>query len=425
MEKYQKIRKIGEGGYCILYEVLSSDDKKYALKELIDNTEENKRRFKREISLVSKIRHENIIQIISANTESEPYSFIMPLADGNLRDFLKVHRGNTHLELFYEILSGLKAAHDNGIIHRDLKPENILLFERGNDQYQVVISDFGLGVLIERKTTILTASSASLGTFFYCSPEQIRNARDVDKLTDIYSLGVILYDILSDDDIPTMMDFEKVPKKFVHIIKKCMQHNKALRYQSVDEIISELKFIEATDFDSPAQRLDWTKSKVFDGRSVSHEDVKEILGSYIKSTEDRQLYLEYLPFTHEIILKMMLDRFPQEFETVFNAYDNHINSGVSFEYCDTIARFYYKIFGLTNLNSIKSIIVRRLPELGSNNNRFFVGEIVGDIISELKDPDLIYEAYTLFKENPQIVNFCKTYFCKKSIPTLLREFCNN
>jgi serine/threonine protein kinase len=424
MEKYKKIRQIGAGGFCVLYEVQSSENKKFALKELIDNSEENKRRFKREISLVSRIRHENIISIISENTDSEPYSFTMPLASGNLREYLRAHRENSHIELFYEILHGLKVAHDNGIIHRDLKPENILLFEKENNRYQVVISDFGLGVLINRETTILTSSFVSLGTPFYCSPEQIRNARDVDKLTDIYSLGVILYDIFSNEDIPTM-DFDKIPEKYHHIIKKCTYPNKSLRYQSVDEIITDLDFIQEASFEKPSDILEGTQKRTFDGRPLTQENVKQILDTYINSIGISEIFRVYLPVTYDPILESMINSFPSEFETVFKAYDTILDEGVSFDYSDVVATFYKKVFSFSKSIEIKSIIIQRLPVLGRNNNRFYVGEVFADILSELTDPGLINEVYTLFKNDPSVANFCKEYFCKKSVPKVFREFCND
>jgi eukaryotic-like serine/threonine-protein kinase len=422
VETYKKIGEIGRGGFSVLFEVLSRGNKKFAMKELTDNSEEGKRRFKREISLISRISHQNIISIIDKNVESEPFNFIMPLADCNLRQFLRVHRRNSNVWIFLEILNGIKVAHDNDIIHRDLKPENILLFDKGNNQYRVVISDFGLGVLVNRETTVLTAASVALGTFSYCSPEQMRNARDVDKLTDIYSLGMLFYNILSTDET-SVMNLEEIPEKYRFVINKCLAQDKANRYQSVDALISDLILLQSASFSRPSDDVEWTSSSAFDGRTLTQQDIQKILITYINSIKDNSLYFDYLPKTHDQILSKMINLCPHEFETVFTAYDGFIDEGTSFDYCDTIASFYLNVFRLSNRTRIKSIIVQRLPRLGCDYNRYYVGEVVGTILSEVKDQEIITEFYNLFENNPTIANFCSSYFCGKSIPTILRKFC--
>lgn len=422
METYKKIREIGRGGFSVIFEVLSKENEKFAMKELTDNTDDGKRRFIREISLISRISNQNIISIIDKNVESEPFTFIMPLADCNLRQFLKLHRSNSNVWIFQEILNGLKVAHDKDIIHRDLKPENILLFDQGNNQYRVVISDFGLGVLVNRETTVLTASSITLGTFSYCSPEQIRNARDVDKLTDIYSLGMLLYDIVSIEENPVML-LKNIPDKYRFIISKCLEQDKNNRYHSVDDLISELRLIQNASFNRPSDEVKWTSLSVFDGRTLTQEEIKKILITYIQSNRDKSLYFDYLPITHDQILIKMINLYPHEFQTVFTIFDEFIDDGTSFEYCDIIATFYLNVFRFTNMTRIKSIIVQRLPRLGFDNNRYYVGEVVGIILSEVKDPEIITEFYNLFENNPSIASFCSSYFCDKSIPTLLRKFC--
>jgi eukaryotic-like serine/threonine-protein kinase len=420
---YREIKKIGSGGFSNVFEIYNViEGQTLAKKVLISSLIEDQKRFQREIRIMGSISHKNIMPILSSSIEREPYSYIMPLANGNLRDYIKINPEKDSMWIFNEILNGIKTAHDQNIIHRDLKPENILYIENGTQRPAIYITDFGLGLFLERDTTVITSTNIAMGTFMYCSPEQLHNSKDVDHLTDIYALGLIFYEILTRLPLP-IANIEAVPPKYRHIIQKAIQPQKNKRYQSINELIMELDFIENVNCENPSQSVNIIVEKIRMSGRISIGDIKPLMDIFILSTKDKTLYQQILPNLPEPILNSMIVDCSTEFETILTNYDNYLDEFLEFDYCDVVARFYNFIFNVSNSDRIKSLIIIRLPKLGYFHNRYYVGEIFGEILSKLDDYSLITEVYNLLQENPGIANFCQQYFCNKDIPSIFYEFC--
>ena len=274
-----------------------------------------------------------------------------------------------------------------------------------------------------RDSTVITKTDAYIGTSNYRSPEQLQNPKKVDHLTDIYTLGLIFFEILSGEPLP-IINYNAVPVEYIHIIKKAIQADKTLRYQSVDEFLSDIESIENRSYLRSSELIE-EKLILIPKSDYSPELIREILHYFIHSPNDQALYIDIFPYIDEIILNIMIQKFPSEFETVFSLYDEHISGGLGFSYCDTVGRFYLQVFDKSESTKIKSIIIQRLPRLGYLHNRYSVGERYGSLIESLKDPGLITEVYSIFKNNPYLVEFCKPFFCDKQIPIKLQEFCQN
>ncbi len=422
MEEYTTVGEIGRGGQAVVYEVKDNHGMRYAKKILTSDSESAIRRFEREIRLSLKISHKNIVPILSSDTSNDMNSYIMPLADGNLREYLNERSGEVELWVFKEILDGVKAVHDGGTIHRDLNPNNILLFAKEGENLYVAITDFGLGVLSERDSTTLT-STHGMGTYGYCSPEQLRNAKDVDWRTDIYSLGVILSNILTGSSFGTV-EIGEIPEKYRHIVKRSCDPDRAKRYQSVDELLEAIGSIENGAYDRPKdtiqREVELTKRKF----QYLLEGTKNIVNIYIQNLSDQSLYKDNLPDTEFIILKTMIDKYPSEFETIFSKYDEYASksSPYDYDYFDTIADLYENVFNLADSDGIKSIIIHRLPIMGNSSGQWHVGKVFARILSKLDDPGLIDEVYDLFKKNTGAASFCMGYCDEISLPSKLNEF---
>jgi serine/threonine protein kinase len=195
---YQIVAPLGEGGMAAVYKAYQPAMERFvAIKVLprhMSASEEFVARFRREAKLVAQLQHPHILPVFDYG-ESEGYPYIvMPfILSGTLADIL--HKQRTSLAEARRIISqigdALSYAHARGMVHRDIKPSNILIDERGN----CLLTDFGLARMTEAGEK-LTASGATMGTPAYMSPEQGRGA-GVDPRSDIYSLGIILYEMLT------------------------------------------------------------------------------------------------------------------------------------------------------------------------------------------------------------------------------------
>lgn len=200
---YKILEKLGEGGMGEVYKAQDTKlDRFVALKFLpskLTATEDEKSRFIQEAKTASAMNHPNVCTIYSIeeyeNKENEKQLFIaMEFVDGKtLSDKKKTLSDKQKLEISAQVAEGLAAAHDKGIVHRDIKPDNIMIRKDGIVQ----IMDFGLAKLYSSgNVSRLTKAGTTLGTMGYMSPEQIQG-QDVDHRTDIFSLGVVIYELFA------------------------------------------------------------------------------------------------------------------------------------------------------------------------------------------------------------------------------------
>lgn len=244
----ERIKEIGRGSFGKVEEILvynrsKTNSIKYARKifsphpaiptEDIDNF---KKRFEIEVECQSRCFHKNVVHVSIHNRLNSPW-FIMELAECSLAHELNCddnREGNLKMtieqkiNIFRQILEGVKYIHDKGYLHRDIKALNILKFPDG--AYK--LSDFGLVKDINRDSTTLTKIGKPLGTDIYMAPE-IREGANYSVKSDIYALGILL-----DKDL-------QISELLDPIWKKCIAHRPLERYDSIDEIISELEeFLE-------------------------------------------------------------------------------------------------------------------------------------------------------------------------------------
>ncbi len=253
------IELLGMGGMGMVYKARQPRvDRLVALKILpVQSTRGPSfaERFQREAKALAKLNHPGIVTFYDFGQTTEYHYFIMEYVDGmNLRQLLQSRplEPRQALELVTQICTALQYAHDEGVVHRDIKPENILITKKG----QVKIADFGLAKLLgNAPDTALTMSQATMGTLNYMAPEQRQNAQGVDHRADIYSLGVVFYELLT-GEVP-MGRFEP-PSKRVQIdvrldevVLKALEREPARRYQQASEVKSGVETITSTKPMSP------------------------------------------------------------------------------------------------------------------------------------------------------------------------------
>jgi serine/threonine protein kinase len=260
---YKIIEKLGEGGMGIVYKAEDSKLKRQvALKFLSPKSlsgEEEKNRFKREAQAAASLNHPNIATVFEIDEYEGDMFIAMEYIEGqNLKQM--VESGPLKLKdvvrIGSQIAEGLYAAHTKDIIHRDIKSANIMITENG----QVKIMDFGLAKL--SNVSMLTQEGTTVGTVSYMSPEQT-HGESVDYRTDIWSLGVIIYEMVS-GQLPFKGQYDSaviysimheeaepitalrtgVPMELERIVSKTMAKEAANRYQNVNEIPVDLKAID-------------------------------------------------------------------------------------------------------------------------------------------------------------------------------------
>ena len=238
--RYRLLQVLGEGGFGTVFVAEQSEPvlRRVALKiiKLGMDTREVVARFEAERQALAMMDHPNIAQVFDAGATNagRPY-FVMELVKGiPLNRFCNQHRYDTQrrLKLFLAICGAVQHAHQKGIIHRDLKPSNILVTLQGDEAVPKVI-DFGIAKAIDRKLTdktVFTQDQQFLGTPMYMSPEQAGAGNlDVDTRSDIYSLGVVLYELLTDQ---TPFDSQSLARLSLDEIRRAVREREPSRPSS-------------------------------------------------------------------------------------------------------------------------------------------------------------------------------------------------
>ena len=262
--RYQVIEELGHGGMGRVYKAFDTEIKeKIALKLLkpeIGIDEEMIERFRNELKLARKISQRNVCRVHDLNKEKGTYYITMEYVVGEdlkrlVRKVGQMSAGKT-ISIAKQVCEGLSEAHSLGIVHRDLKPQNIMVDEVGNAK----IMDFGIARSLQVKG--ITGAGVMIGTPEYMSPEQVEG-KEVDRRSDIYSLGIILYEMVTgrvpfEGDTPFTVGVKQksetpkdprqfnaqIPEALSRLILRCLEKDKEKRYQSAGEVRSELETIE-------------------------------------------------------------------------------------------------------------------------------------------------------------------------------------
>jgi serine/threonine-protein kinase len=260
--KYELLGELGRGGMGVVYKARQHDlDRCVALKMILGSqlaSPEQVERFQAEARAAARLRHSNIVQVYEAGVSNGQHYFAMQYIDGRGLDDL-LRKGPLPVEQSVALLAAVARAvaylHGEGLIHRDLKPSNILVDENG----QPYLTDFGLAKLLEGGSH-LTKSGAILGTPSYMPPEQAAGGQGVGPRSDVYSLGAILYELLTGrppfreatplDTLVQVLEGEptlprrlnpRLSRELELICLKCLEKAPERRYSSADALADDLE----------------------------------------------------------------------------------------------------------------------------------------------------------------------------------------
>jgi serine/threonine protein kinase len=280
--KYRIVRLLGEGGMGAVYEGLNTRiQRRVAIKVLHSGSGNHPgaiERFEREAQAAGRIGSKHIVQVLDLGDlpGGERY-MVMEYLDGidltrRIRSLGKLHPRELY-PIAVQILEGLVAAHDAGIVHRDLKPDNVFIVPEGEYADFAKILDFGISKFQKGSEFSMTQTGMVMGTPYYMSPEQAKGSKDVDHRTDLYSLGVIMYEALSghvpysaetfnalilkivlEDPRPLEEPRNDEERAFHAIVRKAMSRPLDTRYQSAAEFQGDLHDWART-FDVPLSSI--------------------------------------------------------------------------------------------------------------------------------------------------------------------------
>lgn len=396
-DRYEILEEIGNGGMAVVYKARCQKlNRVVAIKVLKDeykSDEEFVKKFNRESQAAASLSHPNIVSVYDVGHDNGNYYIVMELVEGiNLKDYIKANpkmNWRTALKFSMQICSALTHAHRNGIIHRDIKPHNIILSKDGNCK----VADFGIACVTNMNET-KKIDEGILGSVHYISPEHAKGVI-TDERSDIYSLGVTMYEMLTgvlpfDGDSAVsvaVMHINSEPKPIkdiniavpltlVQIVKKAMSKDISRRYQSANDMYNDLYELsnEPDMFVIEDEPIDLGSTRV-----VSKEESEEIKKQIINDEKEIVISVptnEVEKVTSENKLKKNKDK--GFFKDLFKVENKK----------DKVAIIAALIVSLVMIGTVLTIAVSVLVPGGfsiSSNDEYVIPKFVGSSIDSIKE----------------------------------------
>ncbi|SJN12093.1 serine/threonine protein kinase [Leucobacter sp. 7(1)] len=422
---------IGSGGFA---DVFRATDRKtgdvVAIKVLRESAAVDPEvisRFTRELRLLEGLRHPNVISVIAqGETDSQDVWYAMPLAQGSLADFIEKVDGNPPLivDIMRQICAGLAYIHGNGVYHRDLKPANVLRLESG----EWAVSDFGLAVEAERETTPLTSTlRAGMGSWVYAAPEQWTRARSADHRSDVYSLGKMLQELVT-QEYPVNTEMPAGPLR--PVVERATANSPASRYSSVAEFLEALERTLGTRQEHDAwESREQTAERLRDRMLSPSTTPADLIEMFEWATlldesddDDMKALTRVLPWCTSSSVEFLWNRDRGAFRRLFERFTDYVKrTGFSFEYCDVLANFMRRTVDVVSDSSVLRMAVAALAVLGPEHNRWHVRDVLVSVLQDVKLEEMSMAAIEgLRSVGRDQVGWSITDFTVRTLPPAIR-----
>ena len=264
VDSYRILEVLGRGGMGVVFKAIDTNLEKIVALKMIDpflaRDESFVKRFKTEAKALARLENPNIVRVFALRETDAGLFMVMEYVEAKPLSIVISENGpfstKEAVSISKQLLNAIGHAHKVGVIHRDIKPSNILLCNDGS----VKVTDFGLAKVIKQKGPASTVTQTRAGTLYYMSPEQVKGLKNVDERSDLYSLGMTIYEMIVgrtpfektdsdftiqkkivDGEIPSPLKFDSnIPKKLTKIILKTIDKEPEKRYKTADDMIHAL-----------------------------------------------------------------------------------------------------------------------------------------------------------------------------------------
>lgn len=311
--RYELIEKIGEGGMAVVYKARCRLLNRYVAVKILrpEFTKDIQfvENFKRESQAAARLQHPNIVSVYDVGKEGNIHFIVMELIEGrSLSEIIPEEAPMNYkraIEITRQVASALSLAHRNNIVHRDVKPHNIMITRDGTAK----LADFGIAKAVSDSTIIASETSRIIGSVHYFSPEQARGAY-VDERSDIYSLGIVLYEMLTgqvpfdgdnpvqvalmhinDEITPPSQLVPGIPPALEKLVMKATDKFQSNRYKNAEELMEDLdniEFVTKMVGDSIFAASDVEEFQEMNRRRQSHEDEADFEEEEVKPKKKKK-----------------------------------------------------------------------------------------------------------------------------------------